>query len=533
MTETAAPALLTTDNLSVLEVRDLALRELGIRIVPWDVVAMTRQGPEVFARGAFSDIDPTKVVLRMLHQDPPAGRGTSLEERDDGAYMVFRVSKTQRGDEILALASDGVTTGASVGYMDLPGGTEIEVRDRRRTRVVRRADLREVSTTWLPTWSEASVQFVRSEGDITVPDAQPEPQAPPPAPVLDLAPLTEALTGHSALIQRSMDTFADRLGQLEERARQEIVIPNRQPETPTHTRGQWTQAVLRMLSGERLPDMQLRELAELITTDNLGVVPDTYSKELIGVIDPRRPFLQSTRRIPTPDSGMGLVMPKVVTRPSVGLQAAEKDELTSVATSITTETFDAITLGGAGDISLQLLKRSSPSFLSLYLELLAEAYAITSEDRAVDALLAETLTDGGTLDPEDANLGAAWSAAATATRRGPDTIWLSSAAVGAFINAKANGTNAPLYSDLRADFTAAGGVGGNISGLRPVWVPALDDETADVIIGPSTGFAWAEDGTYTLQVDVPAKAGRDVAIVGIVWFAPLYPLAFTKYALGS
>ena len=526
---------------TVLELRDESQREIGIRIVPWNVVADTRDGPEVFVRGAFEGVDPTKVVLRMDHQNPPAGRGISLEDKDDGAYMAFRVSKTQRGDEILALASDGVSTGASVGYS--LGGSQVDHQtlNGRRTRVVRRSALREVSTTWLPTWDEAAVTYIRSipeapEGDTPMPETPVTETPEQPAPIvnIDLGPLTEAMTAQNATMAQSLETFGQRITDIEERSRRDIVIPGRTDDTTAPNRGQWVQAVLRMLSGERVPDMQMRELADLITTDNLGVVPPAYSKEIIGVIDPRRPFLQSTRKLPTPDSGMSLVMPKIVTRPTVATQANEKDELASTATSITTETFDAITKGGVGDISLQLLKRSSPSFLSLYLELLAEAYAIESEDEAVDILLAEgTVNNGGTLDPEDASFGDAWRNAAQVTRRGPDTIWLSSQAVGAFIDAKANGTNAPLYSDLRADFTAAGGIGGNISGLRPVWVPALDDEAVDVIVGPSSGFAWAEDGTFTLQVDVPAKAGRDVAIVGILWFAPLYPSAFTKYAMAG
>jgi HK97 family phage prohead protease/HK97 family phage major capsid protein len=530
----------TADLPTEIEIRDLAKREIVLRIVPWGVLAQTQQGLEMFERGAFDGTVPGDVVLRMAHTDPPAGRGLWLEQRQDAAYMGFKVSRTQRGDEILALAADGVTRGASVGFAEVPGGTLMERSAGVATRRHRRVNLREVSTTWQPAYADAGVMEVRSaqEGTpmadgATAPDPQaaPAPAAAPATATLDLQPLNTAIDS----IAQRFDSMATRLEQMEERQRSAIILPsiqNTQRPQPVDT-GKWLQTALRLLSGERVPDLQLRELADLIVADNAGVVPDAFQTELIGEIDPNRPFLQTTRRLNTPQAGMSMVVPRIVTRPTVGIQVAEKDELTSTATEIDTASFDAVTKGGAGDISLQLLKRSDPSFLDLYLRLLAEAYAIDSEQEAVEALLSDDVTPGGTLDPEDLSLGQAWKNGATNTglRRAPDTIWLSSEAVADFIDAKANGTNAPLYTQLQANFSAGNGVGGNISGLRAVYTPALDSTAVDVLVGPSRGFAWAEDGTFTLQVDVPAKAGRDVALVGILWFAPLYPAAFTTFTL--
>lgn len=521
---------------AVLEVRDIAAREIGIRIVPWEQPVMTRNGPEVVMRGAFEGVDPSTVVLRMDHQNPPAGKGITYEDRADGAYMVFKVSKTQRGDDILTLATDGVSTGASIGFQDIPGGTQIHTRGGKRLRVVHRARLREVSTTWDPTWKDAAVEFVRSaaetpEGD-TVSEAAPvTPEAPAPAPI-DLAPLTEAITGQNALMQRTFDSFGERIAEIEERSRKEFRVPNAEEKPARSRRGDWMQTVLQMLSGERVNDLQMRALDDILTTDSVGVVPDAFLSEMIGVIDPRRPFLGSTRKLDLPPAGMSLVVPKIVTRPETGVQAEEKTDIASNTTSITTATFDAVTIAGGGDISLQLLKRSSPSFLSLYLELLAESYAKNAEIQALTALYTGD-TPGGSLDPEDASFGAAWANGAAVGQQ-VDTLWLSSNGVARFIDAKADGTNAPLYSSIQAGFTAGSGPAGTISGLRPIYVPAMDSVgDVDAIVGPSSGFGWTEDGTYTLQVDVPAKAGRDVAIVGILWFAPMYPSAFTTYQIAS
>jgi hypothetical protein len=326
--------------------------------------------------------------------------------------------------------------------------------------------------------------------------------------------------------------------------RSNVVIPTADVEPRTIARGEWMGTVLKMLAGERIPDQQMRVMADLVTGDNVGVVPDAYMNELIGVIDPSRPFLSSTRRMDLPTAGMSLVVPKIVTRPTTGVQAVygdesmpEKSDIASTQTSITNVSYDAVTIAGGGDISIQLLRRSSPSYLGLFLELLGEALAYDAETNAIATLLTSLggpggVNDGGNLDPEDLILGPAWASGA-AVRKPINTMWLSSTAVGAFIDAKASSTNAPLYSTIQAGFTAGGGTGGTISGLRPIWVPALDGSGTDVLVGPSSGFGWTEDGTFNLQVDVPSKAGRDVALVTIMWFAPLYPTAFTGYALAS
>lgn len=547
------PHILDLEDAEVT-LRSESQREIDVVILPWDSPINHVDGREVWRRGTFDESDPSKVLLggldheRRLTADSHGraqltphvtGRGTRYWDDERSAKMTFKVANTAAGDEILGLARDGLLSGVSVEVQEVPGGSRYERLDGRRTKVYTKALLTGVSPTAArrPAFKETAILAVRSEHEgEPVPEELVETtlEATPVQPVVfDTTPL---ITHFDAAMSKLGAQFDERLGKVEEQYRSSFAIPaGGSDEPPLPSRSEWMEVVLKMMSGEKIPDRQYAGVADVISSDNIGVVPPAYLSELIGVIDPSRPFLSSTRRLPTPTSGMQLVVPVLTQRPTVAEQTQEKAELSSQETKITTQSFDMVSKGGVGDISLQLLKRADRSFLDLYLQLLAEAYAIEAESEAVVALVNAMggFSGGNPLDPENLSLGTAYTTAFDAIRRPPDTIWLSTEAVGAFIDAKATTTNQPLYSTLQASATAGGGITGTISGLRAVHVPVLDSHGAFAIVGPSSGFAWAEDGTYTLAVDVPSKAGRDVALFGMLWFAPWYPDAFSLYNVAS
>lgn len=529
-----------------LELRDETERIVRARIVPWGETAETLEGLEQFERGAFADVDPTRVVFRRDHQDPALGRGLSLEELEDGAYMEFRIGRTAAGDELLGLIRDGIYQGASMGFDPLPGGTTTRQGPGGRVLNVRRkVDLPEVSAVWRPAFRSAAITEYRHQEETPMETQATEAIAPTPA--VQATPQIDAL-----------ERVLTRLDELETRSRQ-VAIQAQAPALPSNQVSQarlglWA---LRQIGGDlgNLPPEQVRALAEITTSGNEGVIPDAFRSELMDPIQgipAARPFLESTNNVPAPSAGTKLIVPRITTRPPVGVQANEKDELATGPVSITTDEFGMMTIGGAGDLSIQLLRRSTPEFLDLYVRLLGEAYGWRSDREALVNLLVAGISMEGVFDPESPTYAAAYANTVGALRTPPNRIWMSSAAFAAFMDAKepAGGGGRALYPGLAGieSITAPNGQGGpDRMTLRPVVVPELDVLKAappaaltgpdpdvvvpDIIIGPSRGFTWAEDGTHRLEADNPAQAGRDVALVGMLFYAATHPGAFSGYTL--
>lgn len=504
-------------------------REVEMLLLPWDTDVDKADGVHRFERGAFDGVDPKRFVFRMRHQDPPTGRGISLSEEEDGPHLRVKVSKTAAGDEQLTLIRDGVEDGVSIGFDNSKHRKERLTDGRTRYTHIGFQDSKqlEASTTWRPSFPESRVIAFNQEASNVAEDQAPV-EASEPTPQVT----PEMLHAFEEDVKSRFEALQDRI------AANGLRVPD-------SLKVEMDRAVI-YGPGFQDPEVQraFATPAEVVSADNLGVIPEMRSSRIIGIIDSSRPFLESTTREPTPPAGETWKVPKITQRPSVGKQAAEKDELATQATAITAVDFDMETYGGVGDLSLQLIKRSDPSFLQLWEQLLGEQYAIVTDNAAVDALLAEAAVVEGTFDfdPSAPSFGEAFTNGAAAANSRPallpNRIWLSTAALVAFIDAKSptGGGGTPMYpglaniSGVQPDGSGAGPAGFN---MRPVWVPALDDEAVDIIIGPSQGFRWTEDGTYQLSADIPSKFGRDVGLAGMIWFAPVYPAAFTTYALAS
>jgi phage head maturation protease len=560
LTEIATPNddLPPTGELITLDLPDEHLlsvdsekRIIGLRVVPYNVVAEhPAYGRLMFLPGAFSRPDPARVRLRMDHEDPPTGIGVAFRDRPDGAFMDFRVSQTERGNDQLTLARDGVSRGTSPGFMDVPGGPQQKLVDGKVTTVYGpgSAVLVELSTTWSPTFAGDGVMYVLNrdeKGSGPMPELQEAPVG-----AIDTRPIIEAIREEGRAVREAeksdakLDKVLSSLDAFMDAQRAQFNVPAGPARKPKLHH--WVELTLRRMRGEAIPPTLLKELAldDVVTTEQPGLVPNLLVPDYDDIISNARPFLNSTRKIEPPETGTSMLLPIITTRAVAGTQAgnAEKGALTTTATKVGTGTFAYKAVFGGADISIQMIQRAGRSFFDILTGDMGEAYALDCDAKAIAALVAgytdsasvaHAPADGGVIDPENLLLGGAWETSILASKRAPTHIWMSAAAVAAFIDAKAPLTNAPLYSNLAASFTAGGGPGGSLSGLTPVYVPALDTAVPDVIVGPARGFVWAEDPALNLQADVPSNAGRDIALVGGIFPAPRYAHAFTIYTIGS
>jgi len=370
----------TIEHTARLHIRSADERIIEGVIVPYGETIETPHGRERFVPGAFADTTPGDVVLKVEHEGVPIGKALTIEDTPGGALAAFKISRTDRGNEVLVLAADGVFTGLSVGFIPRHSKlTEGDVVEHRRV------DLIETSITHRPAYKSALVTSVRSQED-SMPENTTE--APP---ALTIDAVTDAI--EAVMVERTADTDA-RLRTLE------AATAEPAPEVRTATALDWFVAEVRAANGD---ETEKRALADMTGTtggtgDASGIVPDAYwAGGLVNVLDGRRPMFANAGRIPYPSAGTQVTLPVVTQQPTVSTHT-QKAEASSTAMIIGTESFPIVFGAGAQNVALELVAQSNPAALSVLFDSLLRAYAYWSESVIESTVLALGTATGAGLD---------------------------------------------------------------------------------------------------------------------------------------
>jgi HK97 family phage major capsid protein len=487
-------------------------RTVTVRLVPWDRPhpvadrAGRQQYIETFVRGGLQ-VDLDRVLVEREHDGPIVGLLTSVEDRPDGLYGTIRMSRSAVGSDTLADIEARILRAVSVDFLDdpLPPGTQNVIRSS--------AQLRRVAFVMEPAL-DAPVLSVRS-----VPEAQNQESS---------TMTTEQVTPVDETVEETVEeTVAPIVEQRSAPRPSPSRVAHRSTPTPAprfESLGHFVRsAALGDVSGSELETYQ-RALADILTTDAAGMMQEQWIAEVIDLGRTYTPTVNAWRSRPLPSSGMSISQPVVTTRPSAAVQATQKTEVSSTTPVIGTAQWDIATYAGGNDVSIQLILRAEPDYLTELMRLYTRELSQSVNQAALYALNAAAAvgvsgntaleyTTAGAFDELVIDASAAFMHS-TSLRRPADQMAISVDLWAALGSAK-DLDGRPLYPGINpmnsnGTFSATGTTGSVVQ--IPWYVePELGDGISGVI-GVAEAFVTALGPVGTMTADVPAKLGRDVAM---------------------
>jgi HK97 family phage prohead protease len=490
-------------------------REISGKIVPLGTgeIGHTNLGAYTFAANSIEIADPSKIKLLSQHDlKKPIGRMTAAETRADGIYATFKLSRSSGGNDALIMAQEGLVTGLSIGAEILASKPSKD-----GYTVVSSARLKEVSLVTVPAFASSEILEIAAEEVIPVEE---NPQTESETVVEDTT--VEAAPVEAAAVEAARPTVT---AMYYTNPRLNLNI----------TAGEYAKAQLNASRG----DADARELVAALqvatVAENTGMVPPTYLKDVIGIIDSSRPFIDSIERAALPASGMKIFTPKLGTQASVDL-TAEGAEFASSDTTVTAQEDLVVKFAGAGKLDLELVDRSDPSFLDLYLRELAASYA-----QKTDAYASKIAADGSA----DSSSTTIYKAIAKSIadsygimRQTPNNLLVATSGGNddvdfAGLLGAVDTTGRPLYAAAASQnangLITQGSTNGTVAGLNLVVDPNYAGGTAGVKVGlvyPSMAMRFHESGTLQIRANVVANGQLEIGIYGYVCVVNRYPTAF-------
>jgi HK97 family phage prohead protease len=501
-----------------LTAADTKTRTLTGRIVTWGEEGFTSAGKTVFAKDSITI--PKNVKLLLEHdRTRPIGKLSSYEVTDLGIEASFRIAGTIAGDDSLLEAAEGLRDGFSVGiklneWENVDGAMVISSSQMIETSLVTEpaidsARVTEVAATETEV-SESNDSDIKPEGEDLVSET-----------------VSESVTTEAVEAAKSEVTVSASAPVMYSSPRVNLNV----------TAGQVAKAQLAASRGDSDARDLIAALQVATVAENTGMVPPNYLRDVIGIIDSSRPFIDSIERAALPASGMKIFTPKLGAQATVAL-TAEGAEFSSTDTAVTFQEDTVVKFAGAGRLDVELVDRSDPSFLDLYIRELAASYAQKTDAYAAQIAAEAAVGSSSSTIYKAIALGIAESFGVmrmtpnrllVANTGGEDGIDFSG------LLGAVDSTGRPLFAAAAPQnangLISQGSTAGTVAGLNLVVDPNYTGDNANAkhaLVYPSNAMRFHESSQIQLRTAVVANGQLDIGLYGYVAVVNRYPAAFRK-----
>ena len=496
---------------------DTNKRTISGKIVTWDEQGSTSAGLTVFEKDSIDFSKPVKLLLE--HQTTkPLGKLIDITATDTGLEATFRLAKTFRADDALEEAATGLRDGFSVGVKINEWKNEEGVLR------IKSSTLQEVSLVTDPAIDSARVAEVAASENTENSEATAEETTKEENKVSEITSEAPIATEAVEAAQTPVVTAQ--------------YVAYTKPRVDTNvTAGQYAAAQIRAIQGDTDARDLIAALQIATTGENTGMVPPNYLRDVIGVIDSSRPFIDSIERAPLPASGMKVFTPVLGAQAIVG-QTAEGVEFASQDTAVTFQEDTIVKFAGANVVNVELLDRSDPSFLDLLVRELAASYAQKTD--AYAARIAADGADSSTGSTIYKSIADGIADSYNVMRFTPNKLLV--APSGGYVNidfanllGAVDGSNRPLFaaaiSQNAAGLITQGSTNGTVAGLDLVVDANYTGNTGNAkvaMVYPSQAMRFHESGTFDIRANLVANGRVEIGLYGYVCVVNRYPTAFRK-----
>jgi HK97 family phage prohead protease len=495
---------------------DSGKRTISGTIVTWGEEGNTSAGRTVFEKDSIAF--GKNVKLLWEHRlEKPLGKLVDATVTPEGIEASFKIASTMAGEDALVEAAEGLRDGFSVGvavneWSNKEGVMSISSAELVEVSLVTEPAIRSARVEQVAASEEKNSEAEKVEEKPTTEGDQVSDTTAPAAPAAEVA--VEAAAA-PAPVQAAYYTTP----------RVNLNV----------TAGEYVRAQVNAMRG----DTDARDLVAALdiatVSENAGVVPPTYLRDVIGVVDASRPFVDSIDRAALPATGMKIYTPRITAQATVA-QTAEGVEFDSTDTAIDNLETTVVKFAGANVVNVELVDRSEPSYIDQLIRMLAASYA-----QKTDAYAAQIAADNAGVSSGTSIYKAIADGIADSfgvMRFTPNRLLV--APSGGYTNidfanlvGAVDGSNRPLFAAAAPSnaggLVTQGSTNGTVAGLDLIVDPNytgnnVGDKAA--LVYPSAAMTFHESGTLQLRSTIVANGRVEIGIYGYVAVVNKYPTAF-------